>query len=97
MSLEKLKSEFNKVAEITAQLTQDLKSEISNLKKNELFRVFTATMEYPVSPEKPFVSQKEVDVYKMATGLKEMQMKLGIINLAIREQESKNGEDNESV
>jgi hypothetical protein len=33
----------------------------------------------------------------MATGLKEMQMKLGIINLAIKEQESKNGENTESV
>lgn len=97
METDKLQKEFHKVAEVTAQLTKDLQTELADLKKNELFRVFMATMEYPVSPSKSFVSQKEVDVYKMATGLKEMQMKLGIINLAIKEQESKNGENNESV
>ena len=88
-----LQKEFEKVAEISAQLTLDLKEEVKSLRKNEVSRVFMAVMEYPVPPSKPFVSQKEVDIYKMATGLKEMQMKMGIINLAIKEQENELGED----
>lgn len=89
-----LQKEFERVAEISSQITLDLKEEIKSLRKNEVSRVFMAVMEYPVPPSKPFVSQREVDIYKMATGLKEMQMKMGVINLAIKEQESKIGKDN---
>lgn len=92
-----LEKEFHKVAEIASQLTIDLQNQLSDLRKNEVARVFMAVMEYPVPPTKSLVSQKEVDVYKMATGLKEMQMKMGIINLAIKEKESQDDSENKSI
>ena len=85
----KLEEEFHKVAEISSQLTLDLQEVIKDLKKNEAMRVFMAVMEYPVPPTKKLRSQQEVDVYQMAVGLKEMQMKMGVINLAMKEKESK--------
>ena len=92
-----LEKEFEKVAQIASQLTLDLQNEIVDLRKKEVERVFMAVMEYPVPPTKQLISQKEVDIYKMATGLKEMQMKMGVINLAIKEQESRNDTENKSV
>ena len=92
-----LEKEFHKVAEVASQLTIDLQNQVGNLKKNEISRVFMAVMEYPVPPTKSLVSQKEVDIYKMATGLKEMQMKMGVINLAIKEKESQNDSENKSL
>lgn len=90
---DKLKNEFNRVAEISSQLTLDLQDEVKDLKKNEVARVFMAVMEYPVPPTRQLTSQKEVDAYQMAVGLKEMQMKMGVINLAMKEQEANNGEN----
>lgn len=95
--MSKLKDEFNRVAEISSQLVLDLQEEVRVLKKNEVARVFMAVMEYPVPPTRKLTSQKEVDVYQMAIGLKEMQMKMGVINLAMKEQEAKDGENNQSV
>lgn len=92
-----LEKEFERVAQIASQLTLDLQNEVVGLRKKEVERLFMAVMEYPVPPSKSLVSQKEVDIYKMATGLKEMQMKMGVINLAIKEQESKNDTDSKSV
>jgi|13_taG_2_1085334.scaffolds.fasta_scaffold01172_5 hypothetical protein len=91
--MSKLKEEFNRVAEISSQITLDLQEEVRDLKKNEVARVFMAVMEYPVPPTRQLTSQKEVDTYQMAVGLKEMQMKMGVINLAMKEQEANNGED----
>lgn len=92
-----LKKEFERVAQISAQLVLDLQEEVKDLKKNEVARVFMAAMEYPVAPSRQLTSQKEVDVYKMATGIKEMQMKMGVINLAMKEQEANDGEESTSV
>lgn len=86
-----LKKEFDRVAEISSQLTLDLQDAIVSLRKNEVSRIFMAVMEYPVPPSKKLTSQKEVDIYQMAVGLKEMQMKLGVINLAMKQQEDTNG------
>jgi len=91
--MSKLKEEFNRVAEISSQITLDLQEEVRDLKKNEVARVFMAVMEYTVPPTRQLTSQKEVDTYQMAVGLKEMQMKMGVINLAMKEQEANNGED----
>lgn len=90
-SLSGFKSEFDRLAEISAQLTIDLVDAVSSLKKKQLERVFLATMEYPTPPTKEFVSQIEVDVYNMATGLKEMQLRTGVVNMAIKELEKDNG------
>jgi hypothetical protein len=95
--MSKLEEEFQRVAEMSAQLVIDLTEEIKTLRKKQMERVFMAVMEYPVKPDRPLGSQEEVDVYQMAVGLKEMQMKMGVINLALKEQESQNGENNESV
>jgi hypothetical protein len=97
METSKLQKEFDRVAEVSSQLVLDLQNEVKDLRKKEVERVFMAVMEYPVPPSRPLTSQKEVDVYQMAVGLKEMQMKMGVINLAIKEQEQKDGEDNQSV
>lgn len=95
--INKLKQEFDKIAEISSQLTTDLQDQSRSLSKNQILRVFLGAMEYPVPPTKKLASQEEVDIYQMAVGLKEMQMKMGVINLAMKEQESKNGDESESL
>jgi hypothetical protein len=92
-----LEKEFDRVAEIAAQLTLDIQKEVVDLRKKEVERVFMAVMEYPVPPTRSLVSQKELDIYNMAIGLKEMQMKMGVINLAILEQGSKNDTKSKSL
>lgn len=92
-----LQSEFNKSAELMAQLSLDLMDLSKNLRKNQIYRVFMAVMEYPSPPTKQLADQEEVDVYNLGTALKEMQMRMGVINLAIKEEESRNGKENTSV
>jgi len=92
--MSELKQEFEKLAKISAQLTIDLQDSAINLKKKELSRVFMAVMEYPVPPSKSLTNQIEVDVYKMGAALKEMQLKMGMVSLALKEQEKK--DDSES-
>lgn len=87
--MSELKKEFEKLAKISAQLTIDLQDSAVNLKKKELSRVFMAVMEYPVPPSKDLISQTEVDVYKMGAALKEMQLKMGMVSIALKEQEKK--------
>ena len=87
-SKEELQKEFDKVSEVAAKLTTDLIDLAPALRKNEILRVFLGVLEYPVPPSKKFRSQEEHNIYQMAVGLKEMQMKLGVINLAIKEQEA---------
>jgi len=84
-----LKKEFDRVSIIAAQMTLDLAEMYQDLTKKQVCRVFMATMEYPTPPTKQLTSQDEYDVYKLATGLKETQMKLGMLNLALKEIESK--------
>lgn len=92
--MSELQKEFEKMAKISAQLVIDIQDSVVNLKKKELNRVFMAIMEYPVPPSKDLVSQTEVDVYKMGAALKEMQLKLGMLSLAIKEQEKLNDSEN---
>jgi len=88
--MSELQKEFEKMAKISAQLVIDIQDSVVDLKKKELNRVFMAVMEYPVSPSKDLTNQTEVDVYKMGAALKEIQLKMGMLNLAIREQEKLN-------
>jgi hypothetical protein len=84
-----LKKEFDRVTLLASQMTLDLAEMYQELTKKQLSRVFMATMEYPVPPSKKLTSQDEYDVYQLASGLKETQMKLGMLNLALKELESK--------
>lgn len=88
--MSELQKEFEKMAKISAQLVIDIQDSVIDLKKKELNRVFMAVMEYPVPPNKDLINQTEVDVYKMGAALKEIQLKMGMLNLAIREQEKLN-------
>lgn len=97
MSSKNLKEEFDRVAQVAAQLTTDLIELAPELKKNEILRVFLATLEYPVPPSKPLRSKEEYNIYQMAVGLKEMQMKMGVINLALKEKEAQDGIETESL
>ena len=100
---QKLQKEFERVAEMSAQLVTDLKLVAKDLRKNEVYRVFLAAMEYPVPPDKKLTSQLEVDVYQMSIGIKEMQMKMGNIHFTLKSLESqevsndKSSQDSESV
>lgn len=91
-----LKKEFDRVTMLASQMTLDLAEMYQELTKKQLSRVFMATMEYPVPPTKKLTSQDEYDVYRLATGLKETQMKLGMLNLAMKEIESKETTDENS-
>ena len=91
-----LKEKFDKASELAAQMTLDLFDAHKDLGKKALARVFMATMEYPTKPTKMFQKQEELDVYKLATSLKETQMAMGMINLALKEIEQQE-EKNEST
>jgi hypothetical protein len=95
--MSKLRKEFERVAEISAQLVVDLQEVAKDLRKNEAIRIFLGVMEYPVPPSKKLASEKELEVYQMAVGLKEMQMKMGVINLALKEEEVQSGNEDKSV
>ena len=92
-----LKKEFDSVTMLASQMTLDLNEMYQDLTKKQISRVFMATMEYPVPPTKKLTSQEEYDVYQLATGLKETQMKLGMLNLALKQIEEQEGESNEDT
>lgn len=92
-----LKKEFDRVTMLASQMTLDLNEMYQDLTKKQISRVFMATMEYPVPPTKKLTSQEEYDVYQLATGLKETQMKLGMLNLALKQIEEQEGESNEDT
>lgn len=92
-----LQKEFDRITMLASQMTLDLNEMYQDLTKKQISRVFMATMEYPVPPTKRLTSQEEYDVYKLATGLKETQMKLGMLNLALKQIEEKEGDSNEDT
>lgn len=88
-----MKKEFDRTAQIAAQMTLDLADLIKGLKKKQMERVFMAIMEYPTPNSRELISQDEIDVTQVGIGLKESQVKLAMLNLAMKEQERLEGEN----
>ncbi len=88
-----MQKEFDRTAEIAAQMTLDLAELVQGLKKKQMERVFMAVMEYPTPNSRELINQVEIDVAQLGIGLKESQMKMAMLNMAMEEQGRLDTED----